>query len=134
MNENIDYRIMKLQKYLKIVPIDFSNTGVSQTNMVWHDALHQGLQTINDIEIFPENINTNFLYMITFFKKYKQLYGLTGTIGTETNQNTLKELYKVKIFFIPPNLKSQLKKRSELVFTDETKWKKHSRNFISKLS
>ena len=133
MNENIDYRIMKLKKYLKIVPIDYANTGVSQTNMVWHDALHQALQIINDIEIFPENINTNFLYMITFFKKYNQLYGLTGTIGTETNQNTLKELYKVKIFFIPPNLKSQLKKRSELVFTDVAKWEKKIINEIQEV-
>ena len=108
--------LMKLNNY--------SDLNIDFQTMIWHDALHQALQIINDIEIFPENINTNFLYMITFFKKYNQLYGLTGTIGTETNQNTLKELYKVKIFFIPPNMKSQLKKRSELVFTDETKWKK----------
>ena len=81
MVENIDYRIIKENNYLKIVPIDFGNTGVTQLNMVWHDALHQMLQIINDIEVFPENLNTNFLYMITFFKKYKELFGLTGTIG-----------------------------------------------------
>ena len=99
MVENIDYRIIKENNYLKIVPIDFGNTGVTQLNMVWHDALHQMLQIINDIEVFPENLNTNFLYMITFFKKYKELFGLTGTIGSKTNQNTLKDLYKVNLLF-----------------------------------
>ena len=122
MVENIDYRIIKQDNYNSLVPIDVSNTGVTQNNMVWHDALHQVLQILNDVELFPENLNTNFLYIITFFKKYKQLFGLTGTIGSETNQLALKNLYKVNLFFIPPNLKSQLKKRSEMVFTDESKW------------
>ena len=133
MVENIDYRIIKENNYLKIVPIDFGNTGVTQLNMVWHDALHQMLQIINDIEVFPENLNTNFLYMITFFKKYKELFGLTGTIGSKTNQNTLKDLYKVNLFFIPPNLKSQLKKRTEMVFTDETQWENKIINEIKEI-
>ena len=121
---NIDYRIIIEDGYRKIVPIDYGNTGVTQNNMVWHNALHQVLQIINDVEVFPENLNTNFLYMITFFQKYNELYGLTGTIGSETNQKTLKQLYKVDLFFIPPNLKSQLKKRSEIVFTDEIQWER----------
>jgi len=133
MVENIDYRIIKENNYLKIVPIDYGNTGVTQINMVWHDALHQMLQIINDIEVFPENLNTNFLYMITFFKKYKELYGLTGTIGSKTNQNTLKNLYHVNLFFIPPNLKSQLKKRTEVVFTDETQWENKIINEIKEI-
>ena len=69
MVENIDYRIIKENNYLKIVPIDYGNTGVTQINMVWHDALHQMLQIINDIEVFPENLNTNFLYMIPLDQK-----------------------------------------------------------------
>ena len=133
MVENIDYRIIKSGNYRKIVPIDFVNTGVTQLNMVWHDALHQALQIINDIEIFPENLNTNFLYMITFFQKYNELYGLTGTIGTKTNQITLQDLYKVKIYFIPPNIKSKLIKRNEYVFTNEMQWEKKIINEIKEI-
>ena len=125
MIENKHYRIIKEKGYKKIVPIDFSNTGVSQINMVWNEGLHQVLQIINDVEVFPENINTNFLYTMTYFKKYKQLYGLTGTIGSKTNQLALKDLYKVNIYFIPPNLKSQLTKKSEIVFTEQIPWEKY---------
>ena len=122
MAENVDFRIIKEKTYKKIVPIDFSNTGATQNNMVWNEGLHQILQIYNDIEVFPENTNTNYLYMITFFKKYNELYGLTGTIGSKTNQDALKILYSVKLYFIPPNLKSQLTKRNEMVFTQKIEW------------
>ena len=126
MIENIDFRIDKNKEgnYNKIIPIDFSNTGVSQPNMVWNEALHQILQIINDVEVFPENINTNFLLIISYFQRYKELYGLTGTIGSKTNQETLKKLYKVQLFFVPPNLKSKLKKRTELFYKEKKEWQK----------
>jgi len=122
MAENIDFRIIQENGFKKIIPIDYSNTGSSQTNMVWNEGLHQILQIYNDVEVFPENTNTNYLYMITFFKKYKELYGLTGTIGSKVNQEALQTLYRVKLYFIPPNLKPQLTKRSELVFTQKIEW------------
>ena len=123
MVENIDYRIDSIkEKYKKIIPVNFCYAGISKTNMVWDEALYQILQIINDVEIFPENVNTNFLLIISFFKKYKELYGLTGTIGSKMNQKTLQNLYNVELYFIPPNLKSQLKKRNELFFSNEEKW------------
>ena len=122
MAENIDFRIIQEKAYKKIIPIDFGNTGASQENMVWPEGLHQILQIYNDTEVFPENTNTNYLYMITYYKKYKELYGLTGTIGSKTNQEALQSLYNVNIYFIPPFSKSQLKKRSELVFTEKVEW------------
>ena len=122
MAENVDFRIIQEKTYKKILPIDFGNTGATQSNMVWPEGLHQILQIYNDIEVFPENTNTNYLYMITYYKKYKELYGLTGTIGSKTNQEALQSLYNVKIYFIPPYSKSKLKKRNELVFTQKVEW------------
>ena len=122
MAENVDFRIIQEKTYQKILPIDFGNTGATQSNMVWPEGLHQILQIYNDIEVFPENTNTNYLYMMTYYKKYRELYGLTGTIGSKTNQEALQSLYNVKIYFIPPNSKSKLKKRTELVFTQKVEW------------
>jgi len=124
MMENINFRIKQYKEkgYKRIVPVDFINTGATQGNMVWREALHQILQIINDVEVFPEKINTNFLLIISFFQKYKELYGVTGTIGSKTNQETLKRLYDVELYFIPPNLKSKLKKINELFFSDINIW------------
>ena len=124
MMENINYRIKKYKKngYKRLIPVDFINTGATQGNMVWRAALHQILQIINDVEIFPEKINTNFLLIISFFQKYKELYGVTGTIGSKTNQETLKKLYDVELFYIPPNLPSKLKEMNTLFFSDINIW------------
>ena len=67
--------------------------------MDWYDDFHHII--INDVEVFPEYLNTNFLYMITFFKIYKEFFGVNGTIGAKTNKNTLQNIYKDNIFLIP---------------------------------
>ena len=61
---------------------------------------------------------------LTFFKKYikyknnsdfncgiieNNIFGLTGTLGTEISQNALKSLYNLKLIFIPSFKQNQLK-------------------------
>ena len=129
MVENMDYRIVSnKEKYKRVVPADFC-----YGSNIWNEALHQILQIINDAEIFPENINTNFLLLISFFKKYKELYGLTGDIGSKFNQETLQNLYNVEFYFIPPNFEILLNKRSELFFSDEKKWQSKIINEIKEI-
>ena len=115
MIENIDFRIMKERNYREIVSVDFSNTDVSQSNMVWNSGFHQIFQIINDFEIFPENINSNFLLNIPFFQRYNELYGIIETIGSKISQEILQQLYKVQLFFVRPNLK--LKKEQNYFLT-----------------
>ena len=99
-----------IKKENNIVPIDYSNTGVVQNNMVWDGGLQQILQIIHDENGTYENENTNFLSNISFFKRYNgNIYGVTGTFGGKNFQNILKEVYEVKLYIIPPNKKSLLK-------------------------
>ena len=92
-----------------IVPIDYSNTGVLQNNMVWDGGLQQILQIIHDENGTYENENTNFLSNISFFKRYNgNIYGVTGTFGGENFQYILKEVYEINLYKIPPNKTSQL--------------------------
>jgi len=134
MIESIDYIIYsKKEKYKKVIPIDFYITGVYQANMAWNEVLYQILQIINDVEIFPENVNTNSLLVISFFKKYKELYGITGAIGSKVSQGILQNLYNVELYFIPPKDKFLLKKRSELFFSDEEKWENKIINEIKEI-
>ena len=98
-----------IKKRNNIVPIDFSNTGVLQNNMVWGGGLQQILQIIHDENGTYENENTNFLSNISFFKRYNgNIYGVTGTFGGKNFQNILKEVYEVSLYTIPPNKKSLL--------------------------
>ena len=116
MIENRDFII----KNNNIVPVDYSNTGVLQDNMVWDGGLQQILQIIHNVKGTFENENTNFLSNISFFKRYKgNIYGVTGTFGGENFQFILKTIYKISLYKIPPNKTSLLEDMGSLVCTDE---------------
>ena len=98
-----------IKKENNIVPIDYSNTGVLQNNMVWDGGLQQILQIIHDENGTYENENTNFLSNISFFNRYNgNIYGVTGTFGGKNFQDILREVYRIKLYKIPPNKESLL--------------------------
>ena len=95
-----------------INPIDFYNTGVTQENSVWA-GLHQFLQIQEKQMITEENLSSCYMSNLSFFNKYvkiddernileNNIYGLTGTIGSEYNKKTLKALYNLDPLIIPP--------------------------------
>ena len=87
----------------KIVPVDYNNTGVWQQNMVWSNGLAQFLQIKEGLKVLPENISTNFISTVGFFKRYRdQLYGLTGTLGNDATRNFFKQVYGTDLVIVPP--------------------------------
>ena len=88
-----------------IKPVDFSNTGVIQENSVWI-GLHQFLEIKEGLRLTEENINSCYMSNLSFFKKYisneeNNIYGLTGTLGTNKSKTALQILYNLTLFFIP---------------------------------
>ena len=105
--ENKEYIISKDPEYnfRTIKPVDFSNTGVIKENTVW-TGLHQFLEIKEGLSLTEENINSCYMSNLTFFKKYisnieNNIYGLTGTLGTNQSQNALQILYNLNLLFIP---------------------------------
>ncbi|MCU0318325.1 MAG: hypothetical protein MUC61_03265 [Amoebophilaceae bacterium] len=87
----------------KIVPIDYSNTGVLQHNTVWNNGLAQFLQIKEGLKVIPEDVSTNFISKPGYFKRYEgRLYGLTGTLGNATTRSFLTAMYGVDTVIIPP--------------------------------
>ena len=118
-NENYIKRIDKEYDINVINPIDFYNTGVTQENSVWA-GLHQLLQIREKQMITEENLSSCYMSNLSFFNKYikkneqeniieNNIYGLTGTIGSEYNKKTLKALYNLDSLIIPPFKQSLLK-------------------------
>ena len=75
-----------------IQPIDFSNTGIIRQNSVWN-GLHQFLQIKHGLRLTEENLSSCFISNLIFFKLYKNLYGITGTLGSLKTQEAIKEIY-----------------------------------------
>lgn len=73
-----------------IIPIDYENTGVEQTDMKWMYGLQQFLQIKEGLVISSENIVTNFISNWGYVKNYKNFVGVTGSLGDEhTTRNFL---------------------------------------------
>ena len=117
-NENYIKRSDKEYNINVINPIDFYNTGVTQENSVWA-GLHQFLQISESQMITEENLSSCYMSNLSFFNKYikinenneiieNNIYGLTGTIGSEYNIKTLKALYNLEPLIIPPFRESKL--------------------------
>ena len=110
-----------------IVPVDHSNTGVPQNNMVLDNGLQQILQILFNTKYSFENENTNFLSNISFFKRYNgNIFGVTGTFGGSNFQYILRTVYEVKLYKIPPYTPSLLEDKGSYIFLDKE-------NYINKI-
>lgn len=119
----------------KIVPVNYNETGVFQSNMVWSDGLTQFLQLKEGLSIDPEGTATNFISNVSFFKRYrKEIYGLTGTLGEQSTNEFLHEMYDTDMVVIPPYKQQTIinndhtpylcKELSPIVVSDQSKWYK----------
>ncbi|CAF1398910.1 unnamed protein product [Adineta steineri] len=121
------YRCKNEQHYIlrdgKIAPVDASNTGIVQANMHWNDGLHQFLQMKHGAKISAESLTTNFLSNVTYFRRYgSNIYGLTGTLGSENAQRLLSKIYQVDNVIIPPFRKKQYQELTPIIVNNENDW------------
>ncbi|CAF1026633.1 unnamed protein product, partial [Didymodactylos carnosus] len=118
----------------RIMPIDFSNTGVIQADTTWSDGLHQFLQIKHGLKMTPLTVTTNYLSNVGLFTRYgNQIYGLTEsqykvstTIG-EIVQQLMIEQWNDQIFHDQYYSTCQLiectftyQKQAELIYTITT--------------
>ena len=103
---NKQYLISKDESGNQVIkPIDYFNTGIIQQNSVW-PGLHQFLELKEGLNLTPENLNSCYMSNLTFFKKYNNkegnnIYGLTGTLGSNETQLALNKIYKMNFVLIP---------------------------------
>ncbi|CAF4700376.1 unnamed protein product [Rotaria socialis] len=85
-----------------IKPVDYYSTGVVQSFSNWSDGLHQFLQIKHGLKMASETFTTNFLPNRGYFTKYSSnLFGLTGTLGSEKAKQVLVDVYNVDLVIIP---------------------------------
>ncbi len=102
--ENIHYVIQDGM----IKPVAFDSNGVVQNFTQWVDGLHQFLQIKHHLKLTSETFTTNFLSNIAYFRRYKSnIFGLTGTLGSEKLQKILAETYELDLIKVPKNKHNQ---------------------------
>ncbi|XP_076334637.1 uncharacterized protein LOC143238369 [Tachypleus tridentatus] len=119
MTEDREYVLQEGRVY----PVDYTSTGVIESNKHWGDGLQQLLEIKHGLRLSPMADVTNFMSNITLVKRYKKaLFGVTGTLGTKVDKQFLKEQYGVDYFHIPTNKPSKLFELEGLVFNTTDVW------------
>jgi preprotein translocase subunit SecA len=118
-----------------IAPVDASNTGIVQGNMIWSDGLHQFLQLKHGCKITPESLTTNLISNVAFFKRYgDKIFGLTGTLGSSKARELLHKHYKLDSVIIPPFRNRRYKELTSIISNTENTWYRNiAESCLSKL-
>jgi preprotein translocase subunit SecA len=74
----------------RIENVDYRNTGIIQKDTTLDNGVHQFLQLKHGLKVTPENITTNYLSNVSYFRRYEErTFGLTGTLGSKTAREKL---------------------------------------------
>lgn len=102
--------------------VDLHNSGIVFKNMKWSDGLHQFLQIKNKVPLTCEDLVTNYIANPTFFSKYKQIFGFTGTLGCIKTRAFLGTSYNSGTIIIPPFKVKQHTKFSPIIAKSKAEW------------
>lgn len=133
MVENREYAVKDGQ----IIPVDFQNSGIMETNKRWGGGLQQMLEMKHKVRISPLSVVTNFMSHIELFSRYRHkgsIFGLTGTLALDslTTKTLLYDLFNVKVCSVPTHRRRKLFERPEtVVHGDTSQWFEEIVNVIN---
>lgn len=102
-----------------IVIVDYANTGRLNEGCQWQHGLHQMLQVKEGLPVRAETLTASSIAHSTYFNGYRNIFGVTGTMGEDVERNEIQKIYVIDSIDVPTHLPS---KRNKLVDTicDET--------------
>ncbi|XP_064419372.1 uncharacterized protein LOC135359053 [Latimeria chalumnae] len=122
-------KLQEQREYLvedkSILPIDFKSTGVVELNKKWGDGLQQFLEMKHLCKLSTMSSITNFISNVSFFRKYNgQIYGTTGTLGTDSDIDFLFKLYpSLSVCRIPTFNQKKLFEVKGVIESTQEKWR-----------
>ncbi|XP_051987382.1 uncharacterized protein LOC127647274 [Xyrauchen texanus] len=91
-------------QYNAIIPVDFKASGVLEKNKKWGNGLQQFLEFKHQLAISPISNVTNYMSNFHYFKRYLKgsgIFGVSGTLGGNADQDFLAKHYKAKSYTVP---------------------------------
>lgn len=107
----------------RVVPVDYSSTGVIENFMKWSDGMHQFLELKHKLKLSDMAPITNYMSSVGLLQKYgNQIFGLTGTLGQQAETETLEKLYGIKTCRIPAFKRKKLFEVEGVIVDEEEAW------------
>ena len=118
----IDQKTEEENEMRQIFPMD-KQTGIEQYNMKWSNGLSQFLELKYRRPLSTESLKAVFISNKRFFLKYgKRLYGLTGTLGSDTSRQLLQTVYNIKTVELPRNQPKRYTEYKSRIGTSDKEW------------
>ncbi|XP_060887638.1 protein translocase subunit SecA-like [Labrus mixtus] len=107
-----------------VVPVDYSCTGVVQNNMKWTDGVQQFLEMKHGSKLSDMTAITNYMSNVGMLQKYgDQIFGISGTLGQQTETETLQKIYKgIQTCQIPSFKRRKLFEVDGVIVENDNKW------------
>jgi len=117
-----------------VQPVDYANTGITLKNTIWQYGLHQFLQLKHNLHLTSESLTSCFISNLGYINKYgDKIFGLTGTLGSEAEQELLSSIYNVHYAKIPTYKEKKFIEIDGEVIDDEIFSEKVADNAISEV-
>jgi SecA DEAD-like domain/SecA preprotein cross-linking domain len=103
-----------------IILVDKENTGRLMHGMRASRGVHEFLEAKHQLNIHEEGAMIASLSHPIFFERFQNIYGITGTLGSQIERQEIETVYQVDTFDVPPhreNLQQQFP--SLICATDE---------------
>ncbi|XP_069047858.1 uncharacterized protein [Lepisosteus oculatus] len=129
-NAFLALKVQEGQEYIvedsRVLPVDFGSTGVVEKNKKWGNGLQQFLEMKHQTTLSCMSLVTNFLSNVAFFRKYEgQIFGTTGTLGTQEETELLRKLYPgLSTCRIPPFNGKKLYEVEGVIEKDVDEWRR----------
>ncbi|XP_070534409.1 uncharacterized protein [Ptychodera flava] len=107
------------------LPIDYTSTGMVELNKRWGDGLQQFVEMKHRLPQSQMSLVTNFMSNIAFFQRYAgNLYGVSGTLGSENDKSFLQRQFNVDFSYVPTHRHKKLYEEEGVLCKNEETWKK----------
>ncbi|XP_037943349.1 uncharacterized protein LOC119676188 [Teleopsis dalmanni] len=116
-----------------IITIIDTDTGTDEVNSQWDEGLHQFLQLKHGCKITSQSLKAVFISNISFFKLYRTLYGLTGSLGSQRERDLLKEIHKVDFVTIPTAVPKQFQEYKPILCINKKEWITYIKQEVNKI-
>ncbi len=101
-----------------IIPVDVSSTGILEKNKRYSEGVQQFLEMKHQLSISDVTMTTNFLSNFSFYGRFKEIHGLSGTLGNDFDKQFLRERLGLNCIQVPSHKLSQTKAKG-LVVVDQ---------------
>jgi preprotein translocase subunit SecA len=89
-------------KSVKIV--DAKGSGRVHSSSRWLNGIHEFIDVKEGVPVQNQNTTITSIYHPTFFDRYSLIFGLSGTVAESAERNEIRQVYRMDLFDVPPNL------------------------------